>query len=124
MALTTQPVSPKATPLPPLPSEDPLTAAQWKTLLAMADAIIPTIKPMATARAQIETPATQSEYSTAIGSLMGLASEPDSEALATAYLEESASSNPAFRQAIHRFLAFYMPQASRNQLIFVLNVLG
>ncbi|KAF2466246.1 long chain fatty alcohol oxidase [Lindgomyces ingoldianus] len=124
MSLTTAPVSPRATPLPPVPSEDPLTAAQWKTLLAIADTIIPAIKPIATANTRLEIPATANEYSTAISTLEGLSPNPDRQAAAKAYLEENASSNPAFREALHRLLALHMPHATKRQFILVLNILN
>lgn len=124
MSLTAAPVSPKAAPLPPIPGQDPLSPAQWKTLLAIADAIIPTIAPIASAHAQKELPVGPNEYATAISTLRGLAPDSEGEGLAELYLRESASSNPAFREAIHRLVALYMPTKSRNELGFVLNILG
>ncbi|KAF2120283.1 hypothetical protein BDV96DRAFT_485921 [Lophiotrema nucula] len=123
MSLTTEPVSPKATPLPPIPSEDPLTSRQWQTLLAIADAIIPSIQPIAVADTRKSIPATDNEYSTAISTIRGLTPAPDGEALAKTYLEESASSNPAFRESLHRLLAMYLPQQSKKELTMVLNIL-
>jgi hypothetical protein len=123
MSLTTSPVSPKATPLPPIPGDDPLTPAQWKTLLAIADAVIPAIKPMATANAKFEVPVADTAYSSAITAIKTLSPDSEADALATTYLQESASSNPAFRESLHRILALYMPQSQRNELIMVLNIL-
>ncbi|KAF2735655.1 long-chain fatty alcohol dehydrogenase [Polyplosphaeria fusca] len=123
MSLTTQPVSPKATPLPPIPGEDPLTAAQWTTLLAIADAVIPSIKPISTANTRIDLSATDNEYSTAVSSLRSLAADADGEAAAKAYLGECASANPLFRESLRRLFAIYMPQQSKKQLLMVLNIL-
>jgi hypothetical protein len=125
MSLPTAPVSPKASPLPPLPSEDPLTPAQWKTLLAIADAVIPTIKPVSTAQAITEVAVTDNEYSTAVSTLVALVPEDDpvAEVAAKEYLEDRASANPAFRIELQRIFSMYMPQSTKNELTMVLNIL-
>ncbi|KAL1593077.1 hypothetical protein SLS59_009402 [Nothophoma quercina] len=126
MSLPAEPVSPKATPLPPLPKEDPLTPAQWKTLLAIADACIPAVKPISIANTLNEIAATDTEYSTALSTLRGLTpeSDPDATTAAKDYLEDYASSNPAFKQELQRIFALYMPSSVRKELILVLNVLN
>lgn len=123
MSLATKTVSPKAAALPPLPAEDPLTAAQWKTLLAIADAVIPVVKPIAVANTKTEIPAKDNEYSTAISTLQSLTPEVDSEAVAKAYLQDNATSNPAFREGLRRVISLYLPQSSRKELGMVLNIL-
>ncbi|ORY16385.1 hypothetical protein BCR34DRAFT_445943, partial [Clohesyomyces aquaticus] len=124
MSLSTASISPKATPLPPLPSEDPLTPAQWETFLAIADAIIPAIKPIATTNTETEIPANPNEYSAAISTLNGLSADSDGEVLIKQYLEENVSSNPAFREGIQRLIAVYMPQSTRKELAMILNILN
>jgi hypothetical protein len=125
MSLPTEAVSPKATPLPPLPSEDPLTPAQWKTLLAISDAVIPAVKPMSTANARTEAAVKDNDYPTAVSALRGLTPEndPDADTAAKEYLADYASSNPAFKLELQRIFAMYMPQSTRKELIMVLNVL-
>lgn len=123
MSLPTQPVSPKAAPLPPMPAEDPLTEAQWKTLLAITDTVIPSIKPMAVANTKTEVPATDNEYSTAITTLKALSPDPEGDEVAKAYLQENASANPAFRESLRRLVAMYMPQSTRKEILMVLNIL-
>jgi hypothetical protein len=125
MSLTTAPVSPKATPLPPLPTEDPLTPAQWKTLLAIADAVIPAIKPMSTARTITEVAVTDNEYATAVSALRALVPEDNSgaEDAVKQYLGDHASANPAFRMELQRVFSMYMPQSTRKELAMVLNIL-
>lgn len=126
MSLPTQPVSPKATPLPPLPPEDPLTQAQWKTLLAIADAVIPSIKPMSTANAKSELPVTDKDYSTAVSKLKALVPEndPNADIAVKDYLDDHASKNPAFRVELQRVFALYMCENLRKELVMVLNVLN
>jgi hypothetical protein len=122
MSLSTQTVSPKAVPLPPLPSEDPFTPAQWNTLLAITDTVIPTVKPIATANAQTEVAATDNEYATAISTLKGRSSE-GSEAIATQYLHERPSSIPEFREALQRLFGRSMPHDVRKKMGMLLNIL-
>jgi hypothetical protein len=124
-ALPTEPVSPNATPLPPLPTDDPLTPAQWKTLLAIADACVPAIKPLSAANTKTEIAIPDTDYSAAVSALKALTpkSDPDAEETAKAYLADHASSNPAFRSELHRLFAVYMPQSTRKELTMVLNIL-
>lgn len=126
MTLSTEPVSPKATPLPPLPKDDPLTPAQWKTLLAITDACIPAVKPISIANTAIEIAATDTEYSTALSTIKGLTPklDPDTTAAATEYLQDYASANPAFKDELQRIFALYMPASTRKELLMVLNVLN
>lgn len=124
MPLTRESVSPKAVVLPPLPAADPLTAAQWKTLLAIADSVIPAIKPVSIANTKTDIPTPDKEYSTAISTLKGLTPEADGEAVAEAYLQHSAASSPAFKEGLQRVIALYLPQSSRKELGTVLSLLN
>lgn len=125
MSLPTEAVSPKATPLPPLPAEDPLSEGQWKTLLAIADAFIPALKPIATARVTTELAVKDNDYSAAVGALKSLTpdSDPDADAAAKGYLDDYASSNPAFKQEFQRIFGVCMPHSLRKEVGMVLNVL-
>ena len=124
--LHTEPVSPKATPLPPLPSEDPLTPAQWATFLAIADVVIPAVKPMSTANVHTEIAVTDTDYSAAITSLKArtLESDPEAETAAKEYLEDYASRDPAFRAEMQRIFALYLPHDQRKELCMILNILN
>jgi hypothetical protein len=125
MSLRTEAVSPKATPLPPLPAEDLLTPAQWKTLLAITDAVVPSIKPTSTANAKSEVAVQDSDYSTAVSALRAFIPEDDLDAdtAAKQYLADNASSNPAFKMELQRIFAMYMPQDQKKQLVMILNIL-
>ncbi|KAF2744005.1 long chain fatty alcohol oxidase [Sporormia fimetaria CBS 119925] len=122
MALPAQPVSPKAAPLPPVPKVDPLTAAQWRTLLAIADTIIPDIRPASIADFQTHYVVSDNDHSTALTTLKGRFSGT-TDALAKEYLQESASSDSQFRDAWHRLFGLLMPQQAKRELTVVLNLL-
>lgn len=121
MSLSVETVSPKAVPEPPSPSTDPLTEEQWRTFFAIADTIIPSIKPRKVATPS-EAPASDNDYSTAIATLEGR-SDMSSREVATAYLHESASSIPEFKANMLRMFAMYMPQDQLKQFLMVLNAL-
>ncbi|KAE8867474.1 hypothetical protein PTNB73_05568 [Pyrenophora teres f. teres] len=124
--LHTEPVSPRATPLPPLPSEDPLTPEQWATFLAIADVVIPAIKPMSTAKVHTEVAVPDTDYSTAVGILKARspANDPDAETAVKEYLEDYASRDPAFRAEMQRVFAIYLPHSQKKDLCMILNVLN
>ena len=124
MSLTTESVSPKAVPKAPLPTDDPLSEAQWRTFLAIVDTILPAVKPDTTANPQREIAVKDKDYSTAISTLRGLSTESSSDALVASYLSESGSSNLVLRENLHRTLMLYIRPSMRKDLIFVLNLLG
>ena len=93
-ALPTETATPKAAPLQPLPEVDPLTPAQWKTLLAITDAVIPSIQPFTKADPSSALAITDYEYSTALSTMKGLAPQGTDDAVVTAYLKENASLDP------------------------------
>jgi hypothetical protein len=122
--LRTAAVSPKASTLPALPSEDPLTAAQWKTLLAIAETIIPAVRPAATARGQSEILVTDNEYSTAVSKLRGLTPDPDGVEAAKALLDDNPTLDPVFREELRRVIALTLPLSNKKDLSMMLNILN
>lgn len=124
MSLPIAVVSPKAVSIPPLPKEDPLNSDQWNILLAIADAVIPAIEPVATANPKTHLPIEDNEYSTALSTIQSLAPEKDAESLAKNYLSDSAAYNPLFKDELRRCFSYYLPVAPRNQLLMVLNILN
>lgn len=117
-------VSPKATTLPPLPAEDPLTPAQWKTLLAIAETIIPAVKPSAIAHNRTEIAIADNEYSAAVSKLRGLAAYPDAEGAAKALLDDNPALDPVFREELRRVIALSLPQSNKKDLSMILNILN
>ncbi|PVH99665.1 long chain fatty alcohol oxidase [Periconia macrospinosa] len=124
MSPTPKVVSPKAASLPPLPVEDPLTSAQWEILLAIADTIVPAIEPFATANPKTHLPVKDNDYSTALSTIKSLTPGEHGESVARAYLNDSAVSNPLFREEFRRILSYYIPLAPKRQLLLVLNILN
>lgn len=113
---------PLVVPTPPVPDTQVFTELQWKTLLSLADTVIPSIRTEATARPSDKVvPASQ--LNAAVSTLASSIPGPDSVQVATKYLEENASSNPQFRTVIQRLFSVYVPQEGRNGMSLVLNAL-
>jgi hypothetical protein len=124
MSVTTEPVSPKATPLPPLPAQDPLSPEQWKALLAIADTVIPAVQSAAGVHSKGVLSVPANDFSTTVTELKGYASSSNAdESAVDAYLNDVPSTNPAFRDTLYRFFGFYLPQKSANELKLILNIL-
>ncbi|KAJ5343713.1 Alcohol dehydrogenase long-chain fatty [Penicillium brevicompactum] len=116
--------TPKDVPLPPAPSTDFFTELQWKTLFALADAVVPSIHTSATARSSNDRVVADAEYSSAVSSLTSLISGPDANSIATQYLQEDASSNPLFRSLIQRLLGNHVHSEGKNGMSLILNALN
>ena len=117
-------VVPLATPLPDGPNEEPFTAAQWTTLMAIMDTVIPSIRRDTTTNRTISQLAIADvEYNAAAGHIRKtVVNAPDSESL-DEYLNEKASDNPRFQAVLKRTLGHYTPEESRKGLAFVLSAL-
>jgi len=121
-SLPSAPVPPKATPLPPLSKDEPLTKDQWRTILALADAMVPCVKPAGAAGPKdLEVPA--SVYVTSLANIEEFALASDEVGLAKAYLSERPSEVPEFVESLHRLLSFNIPSDMKQQMTMGLNLL-
>lgn len=123
-SLPTAVVSPTASTLPRLPAEDPLTPAQWNTLLAIAETVIPVVKPVAIPPTKNEIRVSEHEYSAAVSTLTSLAHASNGEAVAKALLEDSPALDPAFREELQRVISLALPRSNRKELAMILNILN
>jgi hypothetical protein len=122
--LRTEPVAIKASPVPPLPSEDPLTKDQWRTLLAFADVVIPCVVHEKSSFASPEVLAIPAgQYASTIVKIENHALRGGETGLAKAYLEERPSQLPQFVDSLYRFLGLYTPVELRKLLAFGLDTL-
>lgn len=108
-------------PIPPLPDTQLFSELQWKTLLSLADTMIPSVRSSGNANTTKVVPAPQ--FDSAVSKLASDIPGPDSAQKATRYLEENASSNPAFRDNIQRLFGTFVHQEGRKGLSLVLNAL-
>ncbi|KAL1967422.1 hypothetical protein VTN77DRAFT_3207 [Rasamsonia byssochlamydoides] len=116
--------TPLEAPLPPLPEADIFTELQWKTLLSLADTVIPSITSQDAAKSPNQKTISTAEMESALATLKDAIEGPDAGNLAGQYLEENASSIPQFKESLHRILGQYVPQEGKNGLGFILTALN
>ncbi|PWY89889.1 long-chain fatty alcohol dehydrogenase [Aspergillus heteromorphus CBS 117.55] len=113
-------------PLPPVSSTPIFTGHQWVTLMALADTVIPSIRGPTAYKSASTKVIPHSELNRNISTLARSASGPGSDAttIAIQYLEEDASSNPHFREALQRVFSDFVPEEGRYGLSSVLTALN
>ncbi|KAJ9195958.1 CAZyme family AA3 [Paecilomyces variotii] len=111
-------------PLPALPTEKVFTDGQWKTLLALADTAIPSIRDRATVTHRRQKGVPKEKLESAIATLKSRIGGPNAAELAKQYLEEDASSNPNFRDALHVLFARNIHSQGKKALLTILSALN
>lgn len=100
-------LKPLDSPLPAPPKGEVLTAAQWRTFMAIADVIIPSIE-VSTVASAGKLSIQASEYAGAVDQIKrNIPATSDAQAAAERYLQESASSTPGFKESVQRQLGHY-----------------
>ena len=115
--------TPLEVPLPPVPDANFFSDAQWKTLFALTDAVIPSIRTSATAKSANDKVISIAEWEAAVSKLLSCITAPNAVQVATQYLEEDASSNPLFRTSVQRILGHYVHEEGRKGFGMILNAL-
>jgi hypothetical protein len=115
--------TPLEVPLPPAPATSYFTEQQWKTLYALADAIIPSIRTVSTYRGSNDTVVSQAQWNIAVSKLTATIPSPEAVKIAAQYLEEDASSNLAFRACIERIFGDFVHDEGRSSFGLILNAL-
>ncbi|KAK2630194.1 hypothetical protein QTJ16_001014 [Diplocarpon rosae] len=108
--------------LPDGPPATPFTDANWTTLLAIMDAVLPSIRREGSpeTRSQFRKTITDTQFHDTITHLKEtVVDAPDSKAL-DEYLDERPSDIPRFRELLKRTLGDYVPQDARKGLGIVL----
>jgi len=109
--------------LPPSPDLSFFSDAQWATLFALSDAIVPSIRTAATARSPVDKVISVGEWDAAVSKLTSWIPGPDAAKIAARYLEEDASSNPIFRSYVERTLGHYVHEEGKAGLGLIMNAL-
>lgn len=115
--------TPLEVPLPPGPDASFFTETQWKTLFALADTIIPSIRTAATVRSSTDKVISMAEWDSAVAKLSSLIPSTDAAKVAAIYLEEDVSSNPVFRACVERIMGHYVHEAGKNGFGLIMNAL-
>jgi hypothetical protein len=106
-------IAPLESPLPPPPDGDCLTDAQWTTLIAIADTVVPSVV-VSSEQVLNKLSIPSTEYATAVEKLEALISGPGEVGVVQTYLEESPSALPGFKQLLHRILGEYTREDERK----------
>ncbi|KAJ5893363.1 hypothetical protein N7495_005054 [Penicillium taxi] len=114
--------TPLEAPVPPPPDASFFSDAQWKTLLSLADAVIPTIR--TSAKSSNVKVISNTDWDSAVTKLTSLMPRPDAAEIATRYLEEDVSSNPIFRAYLERILGHYVHNEGRKSLGWIMSALN
>jgi len=107
--------------LPDGPEESPFTEANWNTLLAIMDTVIPSISREKKTSNSNQRPISETEYQATVDQLVV---DPPNEKDLNDYFNERASDIPAFHELLKRMLAHYTPEDSRKGLGFILSSLN
>ena len=120
-------------PIPPLPAsldQETLTEAQWATLSAICEAVVPSIR---SGHPSDKGSAHNASYHVVSAedlertkAVIRQTTKPDAaeRTLEDDYLCESPTSYPAFKEAVFRFIGRFIDQDSKNGLLFILNALS
>ncbi|KAL1864624.1 hypothetical protein Plec18167_009689 [Paecilomyces lecythidis] len=123
MAAEVSTYTPLDVPLPAPPTEKVFTDEQWKTLLALADTAIPSIRDRAAVTHRRQKGIPKEKLESAIATLKSSIGGPDAAEIAKQYLEEDASSNPQFRDALHVLFAYNIHSEGKKALLMILSAL-
>lgn len=107
--------------LPPISTETIFSDLQWKTLLALADTVIPSIRSHGSR--STDKIVRSSDLERAVSTLAASIPGPDATQIAQRYLEERPSDNPQFKAAIQRLFSKFVPEEGKSGISLVLNAL-
>lgn len=114
----------KASPLAPVPDADPLTKNQWRTLMAFADTVVPSIVKEQNGKTAFKERAIPAgEYATTLTNIEHHVLHDQHNGIAEAYLAERPSQLPEFRANVHRLIGLYTPKALAQLLAMGLDLL-
>jgi hypothetical protein len=124
MASKMEGLAPLVAALPEQPSELPFTEANWTTLLAIMDTVIPSIRRETQATDKsTQLSISDVQYNTTVTYLKNtITNPPDSESL-DEYLDEKPSDNPRFRELLQRTFMSYVKDDAKKGLGFILATL-
>ncbi|QSS65062.1 long chain fatty acid oxidase [Histoplasma capsulatum] len=112
-------------PLPPAPDASTvLTPLQWKTLLALADTVIPSIRPRSAAVCPGACTISDAEFALATHTLQSVQNDFAHSDIAVQFLAENASSVPEFKESMCRVLGQQLPDEARRGISVILNALN
>ena len=120
---TTVAYTPLEVAVPPLPTEVIFSEPQWKTLLALADAVIPSIRSIESGSVATNKLLTADEYKSTVSKLSAMIPTSNATEVAEQYLQESASGLPQFKESLQRTFSLYVHDEGRKGVALILTLL-
>lgn len=115
-------IAPLDSPLPPVPKGEVLTESQWKTLLAIADTIVPAVE--ASSSPSLHKLSVQaSEYTNAVEQIQKAVPADGPSDAVQKYLAERPGSLPGFKELIQRQFGDYMREDALKGIRVILSTL-
>jgi hypothetical protein len=108
--------------IPPVPTNEILTDLQWKTLLAVADTVIPSIRVSGDASPN-DISVTDSQFESAVSKLAANIRASNAADVARAYLQENMSSLQQFKDGLQCLFANDIHEEGRKGLCMILDIL-
>lgn len=103
-------------PLPQLSEGNIFTKEQWDILFSIMEVVLPSLSE--------DSGIPASQIDEAVSELLRYLPENATEEAARAYLSDSPTKNPAFREIVHRKLKLFVPPSDIQGLAFVLSTLN
>lgn len=115
--------TPLVAPISPVSNEQVFNDLQWKTLLSLADTVIPSVRGPRARKSRATKVVPQAKLDAALETLRASIRSPDADTLATQFLEENLTSIPEIRQALQRLFTQHVHKEGRNGLSMILSAL-
>ena len=116
-------IAPLATTLPDPSPKEVLTDAQWTTLLAIAETVVPRASRASQTKEKNSAHMSETEYNALVNNVKATLANPPEESILVEYLGESATTHENFRQELHRTLAQHVRYDAVKGIAFILNTL-
>jgi hypothetical protein len=117
-------LAPLTIPLPHLPEGEPFTADQWTTLLAIMDAVIPSVQRGAeSGSSTTQQTISHAEYNTTVEDFKKAVVGTVEDKTLDEYLSEKPSEIPRFRALLKRSMVSFSREDVRKNLALVLSAL-
>ena len=118
-------LAPLATVLPSPPDDEVLSAEQWTTLMAVAETVIPEVRPSPTSKIPDgpQMYLSDEEYRATVAEMKSSVQNAPENTVLESYLSESPANSEEFRREFQRTLACHIREDARKGIALVLSTL-
>jgi hypothetical protein len=117
-------IAPIPTPLPEVSAEQPFTEANWTTLMAVMDTVIPSIRRESASNHELSRYVLPDpKYNTAVAEIKSTVANISDDNLLDIYLDEKPSSIPRFQELLRMTFLKFVHDDGRKKMAFILGAL-